>query len=267
MLVAGALVVAAVVVLVVGVARNSTSRTPERATVVLAVDTSSSMEATDVAPTRLGAAQGAATAFVDRVPPTVRIGLVQFDVHAVAKVAPTTDHDRLKSAISDLTTGPSTAIGEGVYASLDAIAAVPLDGEPTAPARIILVSDGKTQIGRSDESASEAARAAGVPVWAIALGTGQGTIVGGERTGGSVPAPVDRDALRAMAKTTGGSFFEVSTAGELRRVYEELGSSLISPAVADPVLPRGFLVVGLVLLAAAGAAGLVALGSRRRNRA
>jgi Ca-activated chloride channel family protein len=219
----------AVSVLVVGFAEPAIPRrTPrERATILLAIDTSLSMQATDVEPNRFEAAKDAAASFVDLIPPKINVGIVQFNGAAVLKVPPTTDHDQLKRGIEGLKLGEATAIGEAVYASLDAIAAIPPDDEGTPPpARIVLMSDGKTTTGRSDESAAQAAVDAGVPVSTIAFGTDEGYIVTPNEPGVRLPVPVDRGALQEIADTTDGTFFEAASEDELREVYEDIGSSV-----------------------------------------
>jgi Ca-activated chloride channel family protein len=219
----------AISVLVVGFAEPAIPRKVprERATIMLAIDTSLSMQADDVAPSRFEAARDAATSFVDIIPPKINVGLVQFNGSAVVKVAPTTDHDQLKRGITNLKLGESTAIGEAVFASLDAIAAIPPDEQDTPPpARIVLMSDGKTTTGRSDDSAAQAALDAGVPVSTIAFGTDDGYIITPNEPGVRLPVPVDRDALQRLAETTKGSFFEAASEGELRAVYQDIGSSV-----------------------------------------
>jgi Ca-activated chloride channel family protein len=224
-----ALFLLAIAVLVVGFAEPAIPhRTPrERATILLAIDTSLSMQATDVEPSRFEAAKEAAASFVDIIPPKINVGVVQFNGSAVLKVPPTTDHDQLRKGIESLKLGESTAIGEAVYTSLDAIAAIPPDEEDTPPpARVVLMSDGKTTTGRSDESAAQAALDAKVPVSTIAFGTDEGFIMTPNEPGVRLPVPVDRDALQRLAETTDGTFFEAATEGELREVYEDIGSSV-----------------------------------------
>src|SRR4051812_36887827 len=224
-----ALFLLAIAVLVVGFAEPAIPRKVprERATILLAIDTSLSMQATDVEPNRMEAAQEAATSFVDIIPPKINIGLVQFNGSAVVKVPPTTDHELLKKGIANLKMGESTAIGEAIYASLDAIAAIPPDEENTPPpARIVLMSDGKTTTGRSEESAAQAAVDAGVPVSTIAFGTDEGYIATPNEPGVKLPVPVDRDALQQLAETTEGQFYEAASEGELRSVYQDIGSSV-----------------------------------------
>ena len=196
----------------------------ERATVVMAIDTSLSMEATDVQPTRLIAAQEAAKAFVDIVPSRLNIGLVSFSGTAQVLVSPTTDHALLKRGIDTLQLGPRTAIGEAIFASLAAIQSVPTEpGQAPAPGRIVLMSDGETTVGRPNDAASKAAADAKVQVSTIAFGTDNGTV---SVEGRDIPVPVNHDALAQIADATGGKAFEAATAKELRRVYENIGSSI-----------------------------------------
>ena len=114
---------------------------------------------------------------------------------------------------------PSTAIGEGIYTSLAALAQVPPDPDnPRAvvPARIVLLSDGKTQVGRPSDEAAEAARAQNVPIYTIAYGTANGYIeIGGRRE----PVPVDRDELERISRISGGEAYTATSAGELKEVY------------------------------------------------
>jgi Ca-activated chloride channel family protein len=214
--------------LVIGFARPTREeQVPrERATVIMAIDTSLSMEAADVEPTRIEAAKAAATSFVDLLPPKINVGLVAFNGNATLKVPPTTDRARLKTGIQNLQLGERTAIGEAVFASLDALNQVPPDEEGTKPpARILLMSDGSTTDGRPNEVGAQAAVDAGVPVSTIAFGTDEGTItVPGEAR--TVPVRVDREALKEIADTTEGRFFSAATEGELRDVYADIGSSV-----------------------------------------
>jgi len=225
----------------------------ERATVVMAIDTSLSMEATDIAPTRLIAAQDAALTFVDETPEELNLGLVSFDGVARVRVTPTTDREPVRAAIEGLELGPATAIGEAIFASLDAIATAPVledeDGEPV-PARIVLMTDGKTTVGRPDADAAEAAAQAEVPVFTIAFGTDDGTVViDGQR----VPVPVDEEPLRMIADRTGGQFYGAETLDQLRDVYADVGSSVGFVTEEQEVTDRyvGYAVVLLLLSAGA----------------
>ena len=221
-----AVFLAAVVALVVALARPARDEQvpQERATVIMAIDTSLSMDATDVAPTRLQAAQTAASGFVDQLPPTINLGLVTFNGIAQITVAPTTDRTAVHRAIDGIALGESTAIGEAIFASLAAIDLAPGDDEPEpAPASVILMSDGTTTLGRSDEAGATAARASAVPVSTIAFGTTTGVIT---IEGEPAAVPVDEDALAAIADGTGGSFFAAASGGELEAVYTDLGSAV-----------------------------------------
>jgi Ca-activated chloride channel family protein len=198
----------------------------ERATIMMAIDTSLSMEATDVAPTRLKAAQNAAKEFVRLLPPRLRVGLVTFNGSAVVRVAPTQDRAELLAAIDQLRLGERTAIGEAIYASLDAIKTAPkaADGKPV-PARIVLMSDGETTSGRPDAQAAAAAKKAKVPVSTIAFGTPDG-IIDLPGQDGPIPVPVNPAALAKVANATNGTAFTAATGSELKQVYEDIGSSV-----------------------------------------
>ncbi|WP_426573195.1 VWA domain-containing protein [Aquihabitans sp. McL0605] len=206
-------------------ARNT--RVPrERATVMMAIDTSLSMEATDVAPTRLKAAQSAAKDFVNLLPPRLNVGLVTFNGTAVVRVAPTQDRQELLAAIDQLRLGERTAIGEAIYASLDSIKAAPVSADgKKVPARIVLMSDGETTSGRPDAQAAAAAKKANVPISTISFGTANGTIdLPGQE--GPVSVAVNPAALAKIANATGGTAFTAATQGELKKVYEDIGSSV-----------------------------------------
>jgi Ca-activated chloride channel family protein len=149
----------------------------ERATVMLAIDVSLSMEAADVAPTRMQAAQEAAKQFVAELPPTYNLGLVSFAKSANVLVSPTKDRTAVITGIDGLTLAEATATGEAVFTSLEAIRTVPADGADGAPpARIVLLSDGYRTSGRSIDDAAAAAAAANVPVSTIAFGTDTGVV-------------------------------------------------------------------------------------------
>ena len=197
----------------------------ERATVVLAIDTSLSMEASDVAPNRLEAAKTAALSFVEGLPEQINVGLVTFDGVARVRVTPTTDRRPVQSAIENLELGPATAIGEAIFAGLDAIESAPIvdvEGEPI-PATMVVMTDGKTTVGRPDADGAAAAVEAEIPISTIAFGTDRGTIV---IDGEIQPVPVERVALREIADGTGGQFFEAESLGELESVYADIGSSI-----------------------------------------
>jgi Ca-activated chloride channel family protein len=203
----------------------------ERATIMLAIDVSLSMEAQDVAPSRIEAAQEAAKQFVNELPNTFNLGLVAFAKAANVLVSPTKDRAAVVSAIEGLTLAQATATGEAVFTCLDAIRLVPADGaEGAPPARIVLLSDGYRTFGRSVEEAAAAAAAANVPVSTIAFGTDAGIV---EIEGRPQQVPVDRLALSQLAETTSGFFYEAASVSELKQVYEDMGSS-----IGRRVLPR-----------------------------
>jgi Ca-activated chloride channel homolog len=232
-----------------------TEREPrERATIMLAIDVSLSMMATDVTPNRLEAAKDAAQSFLDQLPPKLNVGLVTFSGVAVVKVPPTQDRLLVRDALSTLELGEGTAIGDAILASLQGIATVPADEEGTPPpAVIILMSDGTTTRGTPDVIAAERAVEAGVSVSTIAFGTQSGTIVIPQETR-PIPVPVDREALAAIAQATGGTAYDAQTTQELRAVYQGIGSSVGFVTVARSIV--GWF-IGLAIVAAL----LTAVGS------
>jgi Ca-activated chloride channel family protein len=187
----------------------------ERATIILAIDVSISMDATDVSPSRLEAAKAAAESFTGLLPEQINLGLVSFAGSATVLVPPSTDRERVAEAIDRLTLAEATAIGEAVVASLGSIASVPgtEDGEEV-PAHVVLMSDGETTAGTPNEIAVQAAVEAGVPVTTIAFGTDEGTI---EYEGETLDVPVNRDERRPSPTGTGWHGLRGSADGELLR--------------------------------------------------
>ncbi|MGY1815252.1 VWA domain-containing protein [Blastococcus sp. SYSU D00820] len=252
--VAFGLVALALAVLVVSLAMPSTEvRVPrERATVIMAVDVSLSMQATDIEPNRFEAMQTAAKEFVDVLPERINLGLVSFAGTATTLVTPTTDRGQVRSAIDNLDLAESTAIGEAVFTSLQAIenfqSALGEADEDLPPARIVLLSDGYNTVGRDDTQAIDAAVDAGVPVSTIAFGTDYGTL---DLDGETVPVPVDRATLEEIADETGGSYSEAASAAELEQVYADLGSQI--GYTTEPKDVSSWFVRGGVLLALLGA--------------
>lgn len=210
----------------------------ERATIVVTIDVSLSMMAEDVAPDRLTAAQAAARDFVDELPPRLNVGLVSFAGTANVLVPPTTDRARVMQAIDQLELAEYTAIGEGIFTSLDALEQVPVDPsapDEKVPGAVVLLSDGETTVGRPNEQAAAAALEAGVPVSTIAFGTPEGVL---ELDGLVQPVPVGEEDLRQIAEITGGGFYEAETAGELEQVYEDIGSSVGYATEAQEITAR-----------------------------
>jgi Ca-activated chloride channel family protein len=226
----------------------------EQATVMVAVDVSSSMEATDVEPDRLTAAKRAAGAFVDRLPARFNVGLVSFSGSASVVVPPTTDRQAVRSGIDNLRLGPRTAIGEAIFVSLQSITTFGAQfGDSAPPARIVLLSDGTNTSGRSPEAGAGQAAQSRVPVSTIAYGTPEGVIFSGTRV---VPVPVDGPALERISQTTGGRFYEAATGDELRQVYEDIGSS-VGYRLEKREVWAWFIGAGLLLACAAAAGSLL----------
>ena len=254
-----ALLLIGLAVLSVGVARPSAAvKVPrERATVMMAIDVSLSMQATDVLPSRLQAAQTAAKSFVDLLPPRINLGLVSFGGNASVLVPPTLDRDSVKHAIDGLQLQESTAIGEAVFTCLDAINvfgnATTAKGDSPPPARIVLLSDGANNKGRSVGDAADAARKAKVQVSTIAFGTDNGTVTYGGET---IPVPADKPTLNQLATSTGGSFHTATSIEELTGVYKNIGSQIGYTTQHKDISWR-FLMIGLLFtIAAAGASML-----------
>lgn len=223
---AGSLVVAlAALVLALAEPTREVQVPRERATVVLAIDVSLSMDATDVLPSRLDAAKSAANDFLATVPDTINIGLVEFAGTASVVVPPTRDHEAVGRAVDALQLAEGTAIGEAIFASLDALATLPEGEDPDeeVPASIVVISDGETTVGRPNELGIAAAQEADVPVSTIAFGTEGGLIV---VEGEAIPVPPDLDTMERIAEETGGVFFEAESGGELEAAYADLGSSI-----------------------------------------
>ena len=247
----------ALAALVVGFARPSqdTEVPKEQATVIMAIDTSLSMQANDVFPSRLDGAKEAATGFVEDLPESLNLGLVSFNGVATIRVQPSTNHQAAIAVIDSLELGPATAIGEAIFAALDAVELVQTDenGE-TPPARIVLMSDGETTVGRADQDAIEAAQQAGIAVSTIAFGTNDGVIEIPEQ--GIVPVPVNRDKLQVIANATGGQFFAASSTSELAAVYEDIGSQISFETIKDEISPS-YTAIGLILLTLSAAMSLL----------
>lgn len=232
-----------------------------RATVMLVIDVSLSMEATDVEPTRLRAAQEAAKDFVTGLTPGINLGLIAFAGTATVLVSPTTDRHGVSNAIDNLRLAESTATGEAIFAALQAIdgfAQVISGVEGAPPARVVLMTDGKQTIptddGNDPRGAFTAARAAAdqkVPVSTISFGTQRGEVT---IDGKTQPVPVDDESMREIARLSGGEFYRAATAGQLHRVYDTLGEQ-IGYETKDADASRPWLVLGtLATLMAAGSA-------------
>lgn len=220
----------ALVFMIVGVARpHATVSVPrEEATIVLALDVSRSMKATDVQPTRLDAARIAAKTFLDRVPTKFRVGVVSFATRAAVAVAPTEDRALVATALDTLKPGEGTAIGDAVALSLRVGQPRQPDVQP-APRAIVVISDGARDGGRVEPvEASQQAKRRGVPVYTVLVGTPNG-VVEEQLPGGLrriIQVPTSPETLQQVATESGGEFFAAPDAEQLSRVYEELGSRL-----------------------------------------
>ena len=223
----------------------------ERATVIVTVDVSLSMQATDVAPDRLTAAREAAQAFIAGLPEGFNVGVVEFAGSAAVLAEASPDHDAAIAALDRLELAEGTAIGDGVLTSLAQIEATASEsttpeGEEEVPAQIVLLSDGTRTVGTFVEDAAAQAAEAGVPVSTIAYGTPDGTVtVDGEL----IPVPVDQPSLDALAAATGGQGYAAETADELDRVYDDIQSSIgfrTEPKDVTPYVVAIALLLGLL---------------------
>lgn len=257
-----ALTIAGFAIGVLGVAQPVDEvRVPkQRATIILALDTSLSMKATDVSPSRIAAAKTAAKRFVRSIPPKLNVGLVSFDDGARLDVSPTTDRRSVLSAIDALELSEKTAIGDAVRASINAIQRVPKgeDGKDV-PGVIVLLSDGATTVGLPTEEAGPLAKQAGIPVWTIAYGTPEGVVdITLPDTGETarVRVPVDTEALEQLARTSGGKSYTAESAEDLAQVYRALGSSIGYDTEQREVTWR-YLVAALAVLGFSALAGTI----------
>jgi Ca-activated chloride channel family protein len=251
-----ALFLLALAALCVGLARpqHETLVPKDRATVILVVDVSRSMQAKDVKPSRIGAATEAVRVFLDRAPKRLQIGLIAFAGDPAIAAPPTTDHRLVRDALDTLEWQPTfggTAIGDALAAAvkLGEQAVGSSNGNlasavtgPPKPTRglvsILFLSDGAQTRGTLlPLDGANIARAAGIPVYTVALGTPNGVLRFAYPPGGfggpspfgnarNVPVPPDPDTLRAIANRTGGQFFEARDAKTLHAAYSRLGSRL-----------------------------------------
>ena len=194
----------------------------ERATIVLTIDVSRSMIAEDVAPNRLAAAKAAAQDFLQMLPAGFNVALVSFAGTAAVVVPPTTDRGVVAAAIENLQVAPSTAIGEGIYSSLDAMAQAPPDPDDpdsTAPGAIVPLSDGYTNVGRPSDQAAQESKKRGIPIYTIAYGTANGYV---ENEGRREPVPVNPAELNQISRISGGKAFSAGSESELKQVYSSI---------------------------------------------
>ena len=253
----------------------------DRATVILVVDVSRSMQARDVKPSRIGAATAAVRVFLEKVPDRVQVGLIAFAGDPAVAAPPTTDHGLVREALDTLEWYPSfggTAIGDALAeavrigqqavgagnGNLAALTAAPSE-QTKGLVSILFLSDGAQTRGTLlPLDGAERARAAGIPVYTVALGTPNGTLrfgfgrqqqpqgfPGGFGQGRRVPVPPDPETLKAIADRTGGQFFAARDSDSLNAAYSKLGSRLgRKPGKTE--VTYGFLAAAAVLLVGGG---------------
>lgn len=260
-----AIALVALTALVVGVARpRATLSVPGRqATVILTLDTSGSMAATDVQPSRLAAALAAARTFLDVAPKSYSVGIVVFSTRASLVLAPTTDRDAARNALDQIRLATGTALGDAIDRSVAAARPGLTTQQPipedAPPATVLLLSDGEQTSGeRTPLAAAAQARRLGVPVNTVALGTREAVV--------EVPLPnglkervtvaPDIRTLREVARITGGRYAAAPTAGRLKQVYRDLGSRL-GTRREEREVTAGFAGAGIVLLLIASGLSLI----------
>jgi len=253
--------IAGVAVLAIAVAGPAASVPVSHAsgTVILAMDVSGSMAATDVAPSRLAAAKQAALSFIDAQPDSVDIGVVAFQRGGLEAALPTADHATAEAAVRRLTAGGGTSLGDAVLASLSVIArrTVTIGSDGGAPdigywpsATIVLFSDGQDKAGGTDAGAGPAASVAekaGVHIDTVGVGTTAGTTV--DVDGYHLFTALDPAALTSISQATGGTYHPASDASELDGIASSINLRL---TVTNQPLPLAgaFIALALALLAA-----------------
>jgi len=233
-----------------------------RAVVMLVIDVSQSMRATDVAPSRMAAAQDAAKQFADELTPGINLGLIAYGGTATVLVSPTANRAEMKAAIDQLHPEDRTATGEAIFTALQAIATVGAvigGGDTPPPARIVLFSDGKETVPTNPDSpngaytAARTAKDQGVPISTIAFGTPYGYVdINNQRQ----PVPVDNETMKKVAELSGGTAYDASTIAELKQIYATLQQQIGYEITKGPAIV-GWLRLGAVALALAALAGLL----------
>jgi Ca-activated chloride channel homolog len=231
---------------------------------VLALDRSGSMLAQDVDPDRITASRQAATSFVKSLPSGFSVGVVTFSDSADAVSAPSRDKAAAEKAIARIQAGGGTAIGDAIERSLGLLGVTSATTPKTGKGRaILLLSDGSNTQGIDPSTAVAAARRAGVPVYTIALGTPDG-VLDLQALGmgvGTVPVPPDPEALRAIARDTGGESFTALDEGTLKKIYGHIGTRVSSTKQQKEIT---FIVAGAaaaLLLAAAASSWALRVAS------
>jgi Ca-activated chloride channel homolog len=245
------LFLAAIAALIVGLARpqRSVAVAIDKASVMLVMDVSGSMQATDVQPSRLDAARDAAKAFVDKVPSRLQVGVVAYRAVVDTVQPPTEDHDQARRVLDSLVAEGGTATGDALASALQQLQKVKGRNGKRAPAAIVLLSDGRTTEGEDPVTVAEGARRLKIPVFTVALGS-EGASIPSPSGLGRIPVPPDPETLRAIAHVTHGKAFQIDDASKLNDVYRRLGSRLGSKRV-NQQMTAGFASGGALLLAAA----------------
>jgi Ca-activated chloride channel family protein len=231
-----------------------------RAVVMLVIDVSQSMRATDVAPSRLAAAQEAAKQFADQLTPGINLGLIAYAGTATVLTSPTTNREATKNAIDKLQLADRTATGEGIFTALQSIATVGAvigGGDEPPPARIVLMSDGKETVPSNPDNpkgaytAARTAKDQGVPISTVSFGTAYGYV---EINDQRQPVPVDDEMLKKIADLSGGSAYTASSLEQLKEVFtslqEQIGYETIKGDASVGWLRLGALALALAALTA-----------------
>ena len=233
-----------------------------RAVVLLVIDVSQSMRATDISPSRMAAAQDAAKQFAGELTPGINLGLIAYAGTASVLVSPTTNRDATKRAIDTLQVADRTATGEGIFSALQAIATVAAvigGGDTPPPARIVLFSDGKETMPSNPDNpkgaftAARTAKDQGVPISTTSFGTPNGDV---EMNGQRQPVPVDDETMKKVAQLSGGTAYNASSVAELKNVYATLQEQ-VGYESARGDASAGWLRLGALVLAAAALAALL----------
>ena len=249
---------AAALVLALAKPQKTVAVPVERASIVIVTDHSRSMLATDVQPNRLRAAQSAARTFLDQIPPAVRVGAVAYSDAPDAVQSPSQNHDDARRVIDNQVADGGTATGDALDVAIGTLQQESQKGQKI-PSAIVLLSDGKTTIGRDPVGVARQAGRLKIPIFTIALGTSD-ALVPNPGLGPPLPAPPDPETLRAISEASGGRAFRAQDENKLQSIYKTLGSQLgTKPAKRE--ITAAFAITGLVLLLGAGAAS-VRLGPR-----
>jgi Ca-activated chloride channel family protein len=230
----------------------------DSAAIMLANDVSSSMSATDVSPSRLGAAQHAAKTLVAGVPNSVEVGVVEFARRPTLLQSPTTEHALTQNAIAALHPGGGgTAIGDAITTALHALTTLPKEGGKRPPGAIVLLSDGTSNVGVSPLTVAAQAKADHIPIYTVSLGTPKGTIPikHGSQTV-AAPVPVNGQELAQIAADSGGRAYTAADAADAKTIYSHLATQLGHKKV-ERQMTASIAGGGLVLLLAGSALSLL----------